>query len=104
MTTEATDVPSKAAVAEIENSQAEVGTVDTEKDMSKLAAAAAGHGDVALALFADIDEIGEEIDPEEEKRLVRKIDRLLLPLCAISYVFFFVSGALGERRKTHREQ
>lgn len=88
MTTE--ELPSKAAVAEVENSRVDSGMADTEKDVSKLAAAAAaaGHGDVALALFADVDDIGEEIDPEEEKRLVRKIDKLLLPLCASSYIFF----------------
>ncbi|CAK7220011.1 hypothetical protein SBRCBS47491_004045 [Sporothrix bragantina] len=86
----AEEVPNKMAVAEVENSQVDAVTIDAEKDLSKLAAAAAGHGDVALALFNTIGEIGEEIDPEEEKRLVRKIDRLLLPLCAISYIFFFI--------------
>lgn len=85
------DIP-KAAVAEVEGTRVDSGNIDTEKDMSKLANVVAGHGDVALALFAGVDEIGEDIDPEEEKRLVRKIDCLLLPMCAISYIFFFVSS------------
>ncbi|EFW99123.1 major facilitator superfamily transporter allantoate [Grosmannia clavigera kw1407] len=49
-----------------------------------------GHGgDIALAVLGETDEMGE-IDPAEEHRLVRKIDRVLLPLFAMSFMFFYV--------------
>ena len=41
-------------------------------------------GDVALALFNDPNELDEPIDPELEKKLVRKIDLLILPLIAVN--------------------
>jgi hypothetical protein len=45
-------------------------------------------GDVALALFDDPDELNEPISPEEEAKLVRKVDWLILPLIAVNYAFF----------------
>jgi hypothetical protein len=47
-------------------------------------------GDVALALFNDPDELNEPITPEEEARLVRKVDWLILPLIAVNYAFFYI--------------
>ena len=48
-------------------------------------------GDVALALFNDSDELlNEPITPEEEARLVRKVDWLILPLIAVNYAFFYI--------------
>jgi hypothetical protein len=41
-------------------------------------------GDVALALFNDPHELDEPITPELEKKLVRKIDFLILPLIAVN--------------------
>lgn len=38
-----------------------------------------GGGDVAQALFSSPDEAREPIDPAEEKRVVRKIDMMILP-------------------------
>jgi hypothetical protein len=38
------------------------------------------------------DEIHESIDPEEEKRLVRKIDWIILPCLSVCYIFFYVSS------------
>lgn len=38
-----------------------------------------GGGDVAQALFNSPDEVAEPIDPAEEKRVVRKIDMMILP-------------------------
>ena len=48
------------------------------------------HGDTALALFA---ESGghEAIDPVENKRLVRKIDCMILPFLSVCYAFYYVS-------------
>ncbi|EXJ88140.1 hypothetical protein A1O1_05068 [Capronia coronata CBS 617.96] len=47
-------------------------------------------GDVALRLFADVDDLHEPIDPGEEKKLIRKIDLLILPLIAVNYAFFYI--------------
>jgi sugar phosphate permease len=47
-------------------------------------------GDVALALFSDPDEMMEPVSQEEEKKLVRKIDFLILPLIAVNYAFFYI--------------
>ena len=40
----------------------------------------AGEGDVALALFSRPEDVDEPIDPVEEKKVVRKIDFMILPV------------------------
>jgi hypothetical protein len=40
----------------------------------------AGEGDEALALFSNVNDVHEDIDPAEEKKLVRKIDFMILPV------------------------
>ena len=40
----------------------------------------AGEGDEALALFSNVNDVHEDIDPAEEKKLVRKIDLMILPV------------------------
>lgn len=47
-------------------------------------------GDVALQLFNTLDDMHEPIDPAEERKLVRKIDFLILPLIAVNYAFFYI--------------
>jgi sugar phosphate permease len=47
-------------------------------------------GDVALALFEDLHDLSAPIDPAEEKKLIRKIDYLILPLIAVNYAFFYI--------------
>lgn len=47
-------------------------------------------GDVALKLFANADELHDPIEPAEEKKLIRKIDLLILPLIAVNYAFFYI--------------
>lgn len=47
-------------------------------------------GDTALALFADADDVNEEIDPHEERKLLWKIDRMILPYLAVCYAFFYI--------------
>ncbi|KAF4534204.1 MFS transporter [Lasiodiplodia theobromae] len=49
-----------------------------------------GDGDTAAALFSEPGEIHEPYDPEEEKRLVRKIDYMILPYLAVCYAFFYI--------------
>ena len=55
------------------------------------------HGDTALALFAQNGGSYESIDPLENKRLVRKIDCMILPFLSVCYAFYYVSSASGPR-------
>ena len=43
-----------------------------------------------MALFDSPDEVHEPIDPVEEKKLVRKIDSMILPYLAVCYAFFYI--------------
>ena len=47
----------------------------------------AGGGDTAMALFNDPNDVHEPYDEAEEKRLVRKIDWMILPYLAVCYAF-----------------
>ncbi|KAI0170135.1 putative MFS allantoate transporter [Pestalotiopsis sp. NC0098] len=50
-----------------------------------------GHDvDVAMALFDHPDQIHEPRDPGEERRLVKKIDFMVLPYLAVCYAFFYI--------------
>lgn len=46
--------------------------------------------DTALALFENADQLHEALDPEEEKRLVRKIDFMIIPYLAVCYAFYYI--------------
>lgn len=46
----------------------------------------AGDGDTAMAIFSTPDEVHEPIDPDEARRLERKIDFMILPYLAVSVV------------------
>lgn len=48
----------------------------------------AGGGDTAMALFANA--APESYTKEEERRLVRKIDFMILPYLAVCYAFFYI--------------
>ena len=47
-------------------------------------------GDVALKLFSTAEDMNQPIDPEEERKLIRKVDFLILPLIAVNYAFFYI--------------
>lgn len=64
-------------------------TKDNKED-SKWQLSKKGRGDVALALFSSPDEVHEPIEPKEEKKLVRKVDFMILPYLAVCYAFFYV--------------
>lgn len=49
------------------------------------------NGDRALALFDNLDDIHEGFEPGEEKKLVRKIDLIILPFLSVCYAFYYVS-------------
>ncbi|KAL8714123.1 MAG: hypothetical protein Q9220_001851 [cf. Caloplaca sp. 1 TL-2023] len=50
----------------------------------------AGDGDTAMALFSDPDEVHELVDPDEARKLERKIDFMILPYLAVCYAFFYI--------------
>ncbi|RAL12753.1 putative MFS allantoate transporter [Aspergillus homomorphus CBS 101889] len=47
-------------------------------------------GDTAMALFNDPDALHEDIDPVEAKKLLWKIDLMILPYLAVCYAFFYI--------------
>lgn len=47
-------------------------------------------GDTAMALFDDPDELHEEVDPAEARKLLWKIDFMILPYLAVCYAFFYI--------------
>lgn len=51
-----------------------------------------GDGDTAMALFSETDEVHEESDPKEAKKLERKIDFMILPYLTVCYAFFYIGG------------
>lgn len=57
---------------------------------SKWKAAKVADGDTAMALFDDPDELHEEIDPVEARKLLWKIDFMILPYLAVCYAFFYI--------------
>lgn len=46
--------------------------------------------DVAMALFDSPDHLHEPLDPIEERKLVWKIDFMILPYLAVCYAFFYI--------------
>lgn len=64
--------------------------VPTAEQAQKLKLPPKGDGDVAMGLFASPEEVREPIDHAEEKRVVRKIDFMILPYLAVCYAFFYI--------------
>ncbi|KAI1076082.1 putative MFS allantoate transporter [Whalleya microplaca] len=46
--------------------------------------------DVGMALFDTPEQIHEPRDPDDERKLVRKIDLMVLPYLAVCYAFFYI--------------
>ncbi|KAF9891260.1 hypothetical protein FE257_004824 [Aspergillus nanangensis] len=47
-------------------------------------------GDTAMALFDDPDELHEPVDAAEARRVLWKIDMMVLPYLAVCYAFFYI--------------
>jgi hypothetical protein len=47
-------------------------------------------GDTAMALFDDPAELHEPVDPAEARRILMKIDFMILPYLAVCYAFFYI--------------
>ncbi|WPH02557.1 Hypothetical protein R9X50_00542200 [Acrodontium crateriforme] len=67
-----------------------VETASGIEEPSKWNVSRSGHGDVAMVLFNSPNELHEPIDPLEERKLVRKIDFMILPYLAVCYCFFYI--------------
>lgn len=57
-----------------------------------------GEGDTAMALFDDPDELQEEIDPAAARKLLWKIDFMILPYLAVCYAFFYIDKVWNEMK------
>lgn len=57
---------------------------------SKWIVSKTGDGDAAMTLFQSPSELHEPVDPDEERRLVRKIELIILPYLAVCYAFFYI--------------
>lgn len=55
-------------------------------------------GDTAMALFAEHGVDDEPIDPKEERRILWKIDLMILPYLAICYAFFYIDKVCRQAR------
>lgn len=56
-------------------------------------------GDTAMALFDSPDELHEAVDPAEARRLLWKIDFMILPYLAVCYAFFYIDKVLLRSRQ-----
>lgn len=52
-------------------------------------------GDVAMTLITDPDALDEPVDPAEVRKLLRKIDFMILPYLAVCYAFFYIDKVRG---------
>jgi len=71
---------------------AETPTIEHEESAqeSKWKTAKPADGDVAMALFSDPTDLHEDIDPVEIRKLIWKIDFMILPYLAVCYAFFYI--------------
>lgn len=65
---------------------------------SKWRSAKSKDGDTAMALFDDPDELHEEFDPEEARKILWKIDFMILPYLAVCYAFFYIDKVSSRYR------
>lgn len=63
---------------------------ESNQEQIKFKTAKNADGDTAMALFDDPDELHEEVDPAEARKLLWKIDFMILPYLAVCYAFFYI--------------
>jgi hypothetical protein len=80
------DVGSKANIAEVPT----ISHAESNQEHSKFKSAKNVDGDTAMALFDDPDELHEDVDPVEARKLLWKIDFMILPYLAVCYAFFYI--------------
>ena len=79
---------SKATTAERPTTEHEESAQDAAQ--WKAAAAKPADGDTAMALFSDPTALQEDVDPVEVRKLIWKIDFMILPYLAVCYAFFYI--------------
>jgi hypothetical protein len=72
---------------------------DVDNVHSKLKLVSTQDGDTAMALFADPEELHEAVDPQEERKLLRSVDLMILPYLAVCYAFFYIDKVGFEEMK-----
>lgn len=71
---------------------AETPTIEHEESAqeSKWKTAKPADGDVAMALFNNPADLHEDVGPAEMRKLIWKIDFMILPYLAVCYAFFYI--------------
>jgi hypothetical protein len=77
---------SKATIADVPT----ISHAESNQEHANFKIAKNADGDTAMALFDDPHELHEEVDPEEARKLLRKIDFMILPYLAVCYAFFYI--------------
>lgn len=75
-------------ISELKPSAAQLENIEAELQKFKLSKTG---GDVALALFDNEGGIHEPVGPDEDRKLLRKVDWMILPYISVCYAFFYVS-------------
>lgn len=57
-------------------------------------------GDTAMALFMNAEELHEYINPKEARKLLWKIDLMIIPYLAVCYAFFYIDKVSGLQELT----
>lgn len=66
-------------------------TTSPSTSQAKWQVSRAGDGDVAMALFSSPSDLeNDPITPEEDARVKRKVDWMILPYLAVCYAFFYI--------------
>lgn len=61
-----------------------------EETATKWNEAKPADGDTAMALFNDPTDLHEDVDPTEMRKLIWKIDFMILPYLSVCYAFFYI--------------
>jgi hypothetical protein len=86
MADKVTEPPSKGDTVDVST----ITHSESNQVRSRWKSVKATDGDTAMALFDDPDELHEEIDPVEARKVLRKIDFMVLPYLAVCYAFFYI--------------
>jgi hypothetical protein len=82
-------VQEKSSVVQMENGSSEGG----DRALHRLEKPTTVNGDIGLNVFEDVATLGEDIDPQLEKMLVRKIDMFITPFICITYLITYIDKA-----------
>jgi len=52
------------------------------------------NNDIGLKIFTNVEDVAGDIDPVEERRLVRKIDMMVIPFICVTYLVTYLDKAV----------